>query len=730
MQKISVLFSVFVTYSSLSGMYQQHAQPFLAQPTLAQQQLSVYRSCPSLRTMAFATTTMPQLQEKTKKMQRIIDAAKKAKNKPLAVINAITSDAQVTMGVLQILKEYKLLYSLPYKKSINVDNNRWYRREQICATLQDDNPELFKLLLWQEPLDRNDVKAILNHAFAKNRLWAIEHFLGTVEPVGSTIPVARTSPIDLEMYNELQNLCLRNNSPVIDLENGETVPISTLIAQHKMNFSPYPIGEQATEPVRREPSLHEAAYKNDIYALRNHLRTPEGRDLLNSAAIIRVSTNTFHGLVIENFTNTPLGFAIDNNNPEAAELLMRAAKECKLLETEEETLSIIKPGFLSAACEQGNPRNVLLLAQKGSPLDEKGSLTGNTPLHFAVNLNYKDNYHQELITDYLLSQNNADCTDTNKEGETPLHRAIKTFNSQYKGSNFAGFENIVNLLVKNGSPLDAQDSNGNTPLHLLIPKESFPNKVRLIDLLATKNNVNLPNVEMKTPLFLAAEETTVGPLKALLKHGASLTYRDTKDNTVLHVAAGAGNRSVVEGIIKEMHNKKVDLNIPNKNGVYPIHLAAGSSNRYAAGIVQLFLTGDNANLKDNKGNTPSHYAVGYSDCQTTKTLEVLLDAGADFNAQNEEGQSCLFYTIYNRYMSRATFLIKHGVNLLLQQRDGKTVLEYVKSHRNNKPTLVVLLKEAYQELANKKAALKKRPIYPDDESASESEKKARAEERQ
>lgn len=225
----------------------------------------------------------------------------------------------------------------------------------------------------------------------------------------------------------------------------------------------------------------------------------------------------------------------------------------------------------------------------------------------------------------------------------------------------------------------------------------------------------------------------------MIKRGASLTYRDAEGNTVLHIAAEDGNMAIV----RELLNQKVDLNIPNNNEVYPIHLAAGTANRHADKIVELFLSKatidpkDYTNLKDSDGNTPLHYAVrengyetGDSRYQTTKTLEVLLEAGADVDAQNNEGQSPLFYTIYNRYSPRAEFLIENGADLLLRQNNGETVLEFVKYHERNKPALRELLTKATQELTDKEAASKKRPLYPDNESARESEKKARTEERQ
>jgi ankyrin repeat protein len=243
------------------------------------------------------------------------------------------------------------------------------------------------------------------------------------------------------------------------------------------------------------------------------------------------------------------------------------------------------------------------------------------------------------------------------------------------------------------------------------------------------NDVDLPNDEEQSPLFLAAQEKTVGSLRALLNNNnASLNYKDTEGNTALHVATETGNLTIVKEILGQNFNLK---HLPNNNGVCPLHLAAGAPNRHAEKIVELFLP-SNVNIQDADGDTPLHYAVrenGYktrdSLFQTTKTLELLLDAGAGVNAQNNRGQSPLFCTVYNRYGSnRAQFLIEHGADLSLRQNDGKTALEFVKHHERSKPALIKFLKKATQELADKEAASRRRHLYRT-HGTDESEKKAR-----
>ncbi len=100
---------------------------------------------------------------------------------------------------------------------------------------------------------------------------------------------------------------------------------------------------------------------------------------------------------------------------------------------------------LHRAVKRGHDDVVDLLLQKGIRLDVPDN-RGNTPLHLAATLDYKQ------ITVALL-QAGADPNYAANQGEggTPLHWARKA---------------IIPLLIDAGSDVNAQDRNGMTPLHI------------------------------------------------------------------------------------------------------------------------------------------------------------------------------------------------------------------------------------------------------------------------
>lgn len=80
---------------------------------------------------------------------------------------------------------------------------------------------------------------------------------------------------------------------------------------------------------------------------------------------------------------------------------------------------------------------------------------------------------------------------------SPLHRAA--------GSNSKHSLSIALLLIEHGAKVDAQDSNGDTPLHVAV---SFQNSAMASMLFEEKKaDANLKNKDGKTPVELALGET-------------------------------------------------------------------------------------------------------------------------------------------------------------------------------------------------------------------------------
>ena len=167
--------------------------------------------------------------------------------------------------------------------------------------------------------------------------------------------------------------------------------------------------------------------------------------------------------------------------------------------------------FICNAILQANP--VTLNAQ---------NCNGQTPLHEAV---LYDNYS---FARYLL-QNGADLSLKNKDGNTPLHLAARNDNAK-----------MCRLLMKYPQiDLIATNKMGKTPLHLTCAHEK-PNVAAILINKINIDQMNLLDIQGRTPLHECADNLGGSLAKYLIRHGADENAYDIRRNTALHLATEKG----------------------------------------------------------------------------------------------------------------------------------------------------------------------------------------------
>lgn len=151
-------------------------------------------------------------------------------------------------------------------------------------------------------------------------------------------------------------------------------------------------------------------------------------------------------------------------------------------------------------------------------------------------------------------------------------------------------------------------------------------------------DLNIPNTDNKTPLYLAVEGGKNTIATALIENGASINMGIKKPG-LLHLALNSNDDSMVHYLIQ----KGVNTHIKNHYGETPLH-AATIANKHE--IVSALLEKDTSqiNSKDKKGNTPLHYAVHRSESIT----ELLIEYNADPSIENNEQESPLDYAKLNK----------------------------------------------------------------------------------
>ena len=237
-----------------------------------------------------------------------------------------------------------------------------------------------------------------------------------------------------------------------------------------------------------------------------------------------------------------------------------------------------------------------------------------TPLHIAAG----SNPHIESIA--MLLDQGADVNATDADGHTPLHLATGS-SLGYTGrlTEQRNFE-VVRLLLAHGAKVNTvstQYERGDTPLH----SAAQNSQTVLVELLLSHGaEVNAENTYGDTPLHLAVERDSQPKLIAiLLHHGADANAKSLTGVTPLHkifedIPTGE-RKSAIPEIVTMLLDHGADVNAKTNytthwahpNQLTPLHYAVGSG-RDPEAVAILLERGAIVSSRDGDGITPCERA--------------------------------------------------------------------------------------------------------------------------
>lgn len=217
--------------------------------------------------------------------------------------------------------------------------------------------------------------------------------------------------------------------------------------------------------------------------------------------------------------------------------------------------------FLMFCKSNRNPEKLRIIIETDNPDINAQDNFGNTPLVHAAAQGKKSaaliailvNYHADIaasrnrmlhkacstlnvdLAQLLIQNHGANAKDTDKENKTTLMEVISAHDFAHKGWDGRNSEKIVraklaliDLLVKKGADLNAQDKDGKTALHHTV-QENRPAEELLAKLLALGANATIRDKENKTPLEISMGAS----IYSQNKNRTALLLAHTKENPII-----------------------------------------------------------------------------------------------------------------------------------------------------------------------------------------------------
>jgi ankyrin repeat protein len=243
----------------------------------------------------------------------------------------------------------------------------------------------------------------------------------------------------------------------------------------------------------------------------------------------------------------------------------------------------------------------------------------------------------------------------NKKGQSPLHLAALR-------NRFEVLEELLRL----GSPVDLQNKSGDTSLHLA----AYGNKIEAVKLLMAAGadpnikNKKGENVIHKAAVF-AGEE--IFELIFLKSDTSAMTNLGKKP---LHVAARYQNLVFCQLLLES----RVDENPLDHEGNDPLMACLKGLNSKPKLEELLVSKCSNLDFTNKASETYMHAAA-----TTGKHLAIqaLLDKGADIDPRDKFGVTPLVRALRHRKKLAAKTLADNGANLSVVDNDGRTVLHFI-----------------------------------------------------